>query len=146
MTQGSADDSTQLMMLLPLINRTIVSAMGIRELGYTKTQLYIFIALARCENLTMTQVAGYISSSKEQATRAVAPLVDDGLIERYTDPENRTRIHIRMTEKGFAFMEQCKIRFHNTLRTHMENNITAEDREELNQAIETIIRILSKFN
>lgn len=144
--QESFDDSTQLLMLLPLINKTIVSAIDIKELRYTKTQLYICLALARYENLTMSQVAKSISSSKEQATRAVAPLVDDGLIERYTDPENRTRIHVQLTQKGKDFMEHCKIRFRNILQSHMEQNITAEDREELSNAIETLIRILSKFN
>ena len=48
----------------------------------------------------MKEAASYISSSKEQATRAVAPLVDKGLMERYTDSANRNYVHIQLTETG----------------------------------------------
>lgn len=146
MTQESSGDNTQLLTLLPLINKTVVSATELKEFGYTKSQFIIFSALTRCGDLTMSQVASYISSSKEQATRAVAPLVDDGLVERYIAPENRTRIHIRLTNKGSEFMNQCKNRFHQKIQLLMDDKITPEEKEDLNQAIETLIRILSKFN
>ena len=145
MAQESSGDNTQLLALLPLFNRTIVSAIGLKEFGYTKTQLMIFSALARCDNLTMSQVAGYISSSKEQATRAVAPLVDDGLLERYVDPENRTRIHIRLTAEGRIFSEHYKARFFENLKKMMQDKISYEEMIELKQAAETMIHILSKL-
>jgi len=146
MAQESSGDNTQLLALLPLVNKTVVSAIGLKEFGYTKSQLMIFSALTRYDNLTMSQVAGYISSSKEQATRAVAPLVDDGLIERYVDPENRTRIHIRLTEKGHSFSSHYKARFFAHLQKMMHDKISYEEMIELKQAVETMIRILSKLD
>jgi len=145
MTRDTSSDNSQLLALLPLINKTISSAAGMKEFGYTKTQFYIFSALSRKGNLTMSQVASFISSSKEQATRAVAPLVDHGMVERYVDPENRTKVHIRLTEDGIVFMEEYKQHFFINLQSMMREKITQEEKLELKQAVEVMIRILSKL-
>ncbi len=145
MKQEYCDDDLRVLMLLPLINRTILSASGIKEFGFTKTQLIIFFALIFRDSLTMSQVAGFISSSKEQATRAVAPLVDEGYVERYIDPENRTHIHIRLTPKGIEFMELCRERFKSNLHSMLDNRVTVKEQQELYQAIDTLLRILGKL-
>lgn len=139
------DEEIRLLMLLPLINRTILSASGIRELGYTKTQLTILAALALRDSLTMSQIAGFISSSKEQATRAVAPLVDHRLAERFTDPENRTHIHIRLTDKGSEFMQLCFSGFKRNLRSQLENKVTPEEQQELFACVDSLLRILGRL-
>ena len=146
MKQEYLDDDIRLLALLPLINRTILSASRIREFGYTKTQLTIFAALTLRESLTMSQVSGYISSSKEQATRAVAPLVDEGLVERFVDPENRTHIHIRLTAKGNEFMEVCRARFKKNLHAQLDDTVTPDEKAELFSAIDSLLRILGKLN
>jgi DNA-binding MarR family transcriptional regulator len=146
MTQESSGDSSQFLSLLPLIHKTVYNALSPKELGYTKTQFLILVTLYTCEDLTMTQVASYISSSKEQATRAVAPLVDDGLVERYVDSENRTKVHIHLTSKGLAFMEKYNTLFLNDARELMQAHLTDEELIELRKSIEVIIRLLTKIN
>lgn len=141
-----SSDNTQLLELFPLISKAVVSASNLKEFGYTKTQFLIFAVLSSRENLTMSQVAGFISSSKEQATRAVAPLVEDGLVERYTDPVNRTHIHIRLTGQGEEFMRQYKNRFFRNLKEKMDKKLSEEEMLELKGAVEKIICILSKLN
>jgi len=145
MTSESLCDNTQLLALLPLISKTVLSASGLREAGYTKSQLLILTALFRRGDLTMGQVAGFISSSKEQATRAVAPLVDHGLVERYVDPENRTKIHVRLTETGKASMAQNNRKFVHNLYQLLREHISDDEMRDLKAAVETMIRILSKL-
>lgn len=146
MTQEAAGDSAQLLMLLPLLNKTIISATGTKEAGFTKSQFWILTALSQREDLTMSQIAGYLTSSKEQATRAVAPLVDNGLVERWVDPKNRTKVHISLTDQGQEFVNQYKLRFRQKVQELIEEKISPQDREELNQALDTLIRILNKMN
>ena len=93
-------EESSLLTVLPLIQRLILSSINREKFPFTKTQLSIFALLSSRDSLTMKEVAGYISSSKEQATRAVAPLVDAGYVERFVDPSNRTWIHIRLTPDG----------------------------------------------
>lgn len=146
METTSSEDRSELLSLLPLINRTAFSVVDLKEFGYTKTQLIICIALFRCENLTMSQVARYISSSKEQATRAVAPLVDDGIAERYVDSHNRTRIHIRLTDLGKEEMMKFRSTIFKNIQTLLREKLTQEELVELWQATESMIRLLSKLD
>lgn len=72
---------------LPLMHRLLrLIFTGERE-HMTKTQFYILITLFLRPSLTMTQIAERIGASKEQATRAVAPLADEGLIVREVSAE-----------------------------------------------------------
>lgn len=145
MKQDTSGDESSFIYLQPLMSK-ILSFYDFKKIGYTKSQILIFSALSMRENLTMGQVAGYLSSSKEQATRVVAPLVDDGLVERYVDPENRTRIHIRLTPQGAAFMDSCRNRFQENLHTALAASLTEEEQLELRRSLDSMIRILSKLN
>ena len=145
MNPEHCDDEIKLLKLMPLINRTILTPSGIRELGYTKTQLTILAALSLRGDLTMSQIAGFISSSKEQATRAVAPLVDHKLAERFTNPENRTHIHIRLTEKGQEFVALSFDRFRRHFRAQLEEKVTPVEQQELFQSVDSLLRILGKL-
>jgi len=144
MTSESFCSNTQLLELLPLLSKTVLSVSDLRKAGCTKSQMLILNALSRRGNLTMGKVASFLSSSKEQATRAVAPLVESGIVERYTDPENRTRIHIQLTETGKALMEQNNKNFVHNLYQHLKERITDEEMLELNAAVDAMVRILTK--
>lgn len=146
MTHELPADDAQLLALLPLLNKTIVSCINLKDFGYTKTQFIIFFALSCRGELSMSQLAGYISSSKEQATRSVAPLVDDGMIERHIPHENRTRVYVQLTAKGQAYMDQWKTQFRRQIQELFLQRITPEEKRELEEATETLIRILRKLN
>jgi len=139
------EDDIRLLMLLPLINRTILTASGARKLGYTKTQLIILAALALKDRLTMSQIAKYISSSKEQATRAVAPLADAGYVERRVNPDNRTQVFICMTDAGFHFLKECRQQYCQNLHAALDGVITPDEKEKLFESIDYIINILGKL-
>lgn len=136
-----------LLALLPLTHKLVMSALAesrFRESGFTKTQLLIFSALSLRESLTMSQIASFISSSKEQATRAVAPLADAGYVERFTLPENRTKIHVRLTAAGKEFLQDCQAQFRKNLRLRLDETLTEEEAASLQTSIRTAICILEK--
>lgn len=138
-------DGALLLQLQPLLAKVVMTNYGFKEFGYTKSQFQVFFALLLRQELTMSQVAGFIGSSKEQATRAVAPLAEDGLVERYIDPQNRTRIRIRLTEQGKSIIAQCRNRFVSNLDKALNKSVTPEEKEELFQATQSLIRILNKL-
>ena len=146
MTHEYSDEEVPLLLLYPLLQKVILSAADLRETGHTKTQHVIFYALALRGHLTMSEIAGFISSSKEQATRAVAPLVDEGLISRSTDPENRTRVYVSLTEKGLAHVKLYREKIHNGLNNMLTASISTEEAEELRHAVGTILDILRKVD
>ena len=58
--------------------------------------------------MTMGQVAESIAASREQATRVIAPLVEEGYAERFYDETNRKLVFVRLTPKGKAFIRKEK--------------------------------------
>ena len=74
------DEEVPLLYLLPILQRIVRLTDAHKEYGLTRSQVIVLVALCTRESVTMSEVAQYMSSSKEQATRAIAPLCDQGLV------------------------------------------------------------------
>lgn len=135
-----------LLSLLPLLYKQILNSSGHKEYGITKSQLFILLSLSLHGTLNMTQIAKYISSSKEQATRAVAGLVEDDFVERLHDEENRTKIYIRLTKRGERLLEKWRTDHIAQLHASLDERLTAEEQEKLREAAKTLTQLLSKLN
>ena len=91
----------------------------------------------------MSQLASKINTSNEQATRAVAQLVDKGFIERMQDNSNRRIINIRLTDKANEFIKKTKSEIMGDLLDQF-NGVSDEDMEKFHDAIIQIVKILKK--
>lgn len=138
------EEEISLLQLIPLCYRVLRMNHAKREHGLTKSQLMILTALHRRKELTMSQVADCISSSKEQATRAVSPLVEAGYVARTEDSGNRTHICVHLTEAGRTVLENLCAEIHTSLNERIDTALNAEEKAELNSALETMITLLSK--
>ena len=129
---------------LPLMHRLLrLIFVGERE-RFTKTQFYILITLYHQSPLTMTQIGEHIGASKEQATRAVAPLADEGLVRREVSPKNRTRVYVSLTEAGCALVQDLIARCSEKLEARMNERLTAEEREALRMHLSESAALLEK--
>lgn len=133
-----------LLRLMPMIQKIILSCWDRERYPYTRSQLVLIMALLQKESLTMKEAASYISSSKEQATRAVAPLVDKGLMERYTDPVNRNYVHIRLTETGLTLVHEMLGVLYDNINKLLDGAIGNEEKLALRDSLDESIRILDK--
>ena len=141
---GSCDDEITLLHLLPMLQRIIGLTETHKKFGVTKSQLMIFFVLHYRGSVTMSEIAQCLSSSKEQATRAVAALCDNGLVERYEDPSNRTHVYIRFTENGEKNMQQLMKEFRTNIYNRLTSSLDDEDIQKLKQSVLTTIEILGK--
>ena len=129
---------------LPLMHRLLrLIFIGERE-RFTKTQFYILITLYHQSPLTMTQIGEHIGASKEQATRAVAPLADEGLVRREVSSKNRTRVYVSLTEAGCALVQDLIARCSEKLEARMNERLTAEEREALRMHLSESAALLEK--
>ncbi len=140
---GEAEIS--LLPLFPLIQKLVFAELDRKAFTYTKTQLLILTALQRCGSLCMSQLARFIASSNEQATRAVAPLVEHGLVERFIDPGNRKMVHIRLSDEGFRYIQELSDMCRANLYEHIHDRLSAEEVEDLRDALGTAIELLSRL-
>lgn len=129
--------------LYPLCRKLVFDTFDKKKNNITRTQQIILLALAAEEKLTMSQLAAKINTSNEQATRAVAQLVDRGFIERLQDNSNRRVINIRLTEKAQEFISKTKAEIMDDLLDRF-NDVSDEDMESFQAAIEQLIRVLKK--
>lgn len=140
----SGEQPSPLLLLLPLLSR-FLSPPAHLSARLTKTQLLILTALSHHGSLNMSQIASYLSFSKEQATRAVAPLAEAGLLERFEQPENRTKVYLRLTPDGALLAKELREQFSEQLHARTGQVLTAAEQRELRQAVGTLIRLLSKL-
>ena len=117
--------------LLPLLQRLVSMPDTRREYGFTRM-------------LNMSQIAEFIGASKEQATRAVAPMVDAGLVERTVPEENRTHVDIRLTDAGKVFMRDYFCDSEARIRTRLDRALSQEELSVLRTSIDAAAEILMK--
>lgn len=145
MTNPVSEAKSSALLLLPLLSRFLAPPAHMTA-RLTKTQLLIVTLLSSRESLHMSQLAAYLSSSKEQATRAAAPLVEAGVLERFEQPENRTKVFLRLTPEGKQLAEELVAHFSAQLRARAAQSLTEPEQQELCEAAATLVRLLSKLS
>ena len=143
-SNGTAGEEVPLLQLLPLTHRLIALADIKKQYGLTKSQVVILMALFYRGTICMSQIADYLSSSKEQATRAVAGMVEHGLVERFERPDNRTHVYIRLTDTGREYVAKCCAELSRQVDQKLDAALTSSERSMLDAAAETVIALLSK--
>lgn len=138
------DPVAALMEVFPLCQRVILNTLDFKDLGFTKTQLSILFALTVETPLTMTNLARYIVSSKEQTTRAVAPLVRAGYLERTHDESNRKLVLVRLTPEGHRIMKHKQDELRTVVSAKIQQ-LSEEDKEDFCKALDTTLQVLKEL-
>ena len=115
----------------------------IRKYDITRTQQIIMLSLCIEGTLTMSQLASKINTSNEQATRAVAQLVDKGFVIRMQNPDNRRVINIRLTDEAMRFMEKMKNEILDDILGKF-SSVSDSDMKKMKDALVFINSILKK--
>ncbi|MDO5417116.1 MAG: MarR family transcriptional regulator [Lachnospiraceae bacterium] len=124
--------------------RLILNSLDYREARFTKYQLYLMLALASKEVLTMSQAASSLGCSKEQATRLVTALVDGGYVERLHCEENRKLVLIQLTEEGSRMVACEKEAARESLRAELEV-LSEEERNVFFQSMKQFAGMLRRM-
>lgn len=130
--------------IYPLCRKLVFDTFDKPKINLTRTQQIIILALAVEHTLSMSQLAEKINTSNEQATRAVAQLVEKGFIERSHDKANRRVINICLTEKAYAFLEETKKSIHDELLNRFIS-VSNEDMHNFYEALLQINKVLKNI-
>ena len=121
------NDVSALFEIFPICQKFLLNTIDIPSMDLTKTQILILFALSGGRSLNMSQLSSYLASSKEQATRAVSPLVKDEYVTRFRSDENRKMVYVK---------EYLSKRF---------ESLSKEDQELFHQSLSNILTILKKM-
>ena len=138
------NDVSALFEIFPICQKFLLNTIDIPSMDLTKTQILILFALSGGRSLNMSQLSSYLASSKEQATRAVSPLVKDGYVERFRSDKNRKMVYVKLTDKGATLILQEKTLVKDYLSKRFET-LSKEDQELFHQSLSNILTILKKM-
>lgn len=135
-----SEESQPLLMLFPLLHRLMNGIMPHGCTPLTRTQAYIVCVMSSCSELTMSELANYVGISKEQATRAIDPMVNTGLAERFADARNRKLVYIRLTESGREKVRE----FRQAFTARLTEYLNEDELESLREAMFKSVVLLKK--
>ena len=129
--------------IYPLSRKLVFDTFDKKKYDITGTQQIIMLSLCIEGTLTMSQLASKINTSNEQATRAVAQLVDKGFVIRMQNPDNRRVINIRLTDEAMRFMEKMKNEILDDILGKF-SSVSDSDMKKMKDALVFINSILKK--
>ena len=138
------NDVSALFEIFPICQKFLLNTIDIPSMDLTKTQILILFALSGGRPLNMSQLSSYLASSKEQATRAVSPLVKDEYVTRFRSDENRKMVYVKLTDKGNQLILKEKALVKDYLSKRFES-LSKEDQESFHQSLSNILTILKQM-
>lgn len=130
--------------IFPICQRLLLNSIDLHSIEFTRTQMLILFSLSSRDRLNMSQLSAYIASSKEQATRAVAPLVKHGFVERFRSDENRKKVYVQLTPKGQKLIQKEQMLVKQRLSAQFQS-LSLNDQEIFQESVENILRLLKKL-
>ena len=94
--------------------------------------------------MSMTQLAEQLKVPKQQVTKLIDALCSHQFVERAHNEKDRRSIQIRLTPKAVSYLDEYHLK--NTAFIHMlEEQLTGEELNQLNSAMELLSQILPKL-
>lgn len=129
--------------IYPISRKLVFDTFDRGKYDITRTQQAILLSLSVSGMLTMSQLASKINTSNEQATRAVAQLVEKGFVIRMQNPNNRRIINIRLTDDAVQFLEKMKSKIIDDLKRRF-SSVSDEEMQVLYESLTNVSSILKK--
>lgn len=138
------ENISDMMELSEFFHRAFQLATERAQLGKTSAVRYqILKSLARKDKQSLTDISYSLLAKKNALSQLLDRMVNDGLIDRVEDKNDRRKIILSLTEKGREVIQD----FERALieNTHkMNSNVTEEEKNEFRQALKVMIEIVRK--
>ncbi len=90
-----------------LLGHVIQDFMGfMKQNGLSMPQVHVLMHLFHAGECQVSEVGGHMQASPAAASQLVERLVQQGLVERREDPDNRRVKKLRLTAKGLQLIRQ----------------------------------------
>jgi len=134
----------------PLINRffSIVGRLGVfgllmdAEQDLTLHQLRVLFRLHYRGSVGMGQIAEQLQVTQPTATGVIDRLVERGLVERASDPSDRRKVRVKLTETGRRQVTSMRCAGAEIAQSAFDQ-LTQEQRDALFQALEPVYQLLT---
>jgi DNA-binding MarR family transcriptional regulator len=111
--------------------------------GLTKTQTMVLGLLSEEAEFKMSTLASRMAVSREQASRAVAGVVEMGLVERRRSTSDGKVVKVSLTDAGRMFLDRQQRECSKMISSELAS-LTQAERDELHEVSRAAIRLISK--
>lgn len=105
---------------------------------------YCLQTLKNSGTVTMTGLAQQLKVPKQQVTKLVDKLSEHHFVERLCSEDDRRAVLIRLTPEAISYLDEY-YRKHTAFIESLEKQLSEEELEKLNQAVEYLREILPKL-
>ncbi|RGZ01291.1 MarR family transcriptional regulator [Clostridium sp. AM58-1XD] len=105
---------------------------------------YCLQTLKNSGTVTMTGLAQQLKVPKQQVTKLVDKLSEHHFVERLCNEDDRRAVLIRLTPEAILYLDEY-YRKHTAFIESLEKQLSEEELEKLNQAVEYLREILPKL-
>jgi DNA-binding MarR family transcriptional regulator len=125
----------------PLLDNSIFKPIK-HQSSVTPVGMFVIGSLKRNGTQSMSDIGKCLSMPRPHVTVIVDKLIDEGLVERRKDPNDRRIINILLTESGVAVFENIKLEINENLKIKL-SKLNEEEQEILADASQKVREILS---
>jgi len=124
----------------PLLYKSISRPLK-HQSSITPGGMYVLGSLKRNGTQSMSDIGKCLSMPKPHVTVIVDRLIEEGLVERQSDPNDRRIVNILLTEKGLEDFENIKQEISENLKIKL-SLLSIEEQEILADASQKVREIL----
>lgn len=134
------EESSRLRELIRILVRTlgILEKNDVSCSAITIAQCHAIVEIGRIQRLSLIELAELLGLDKSTMSRTIKNLVDAGLVNRETDPENRRYISIQLTDKGSEVFKSIDDRM-NEYYGSIFKSIPEDKRTQVLESLELLI-------
>lgn len=131
--------------------RILVRNLGILEksdascCGVTIAQCHAIVEIGRVKKISLIELADLLGLDKSTMSRTINNLVEDGLVNREIDNENRRYITIQLTEKGTEVFESIEDSMH-SYYSNIFTSIPEDKKEQVLESLELLVKSVKETN
>lgn len=111
------------------------------QTSITPGGMFVLGSLKRNGTQSMSDIGKCLSMPKPHVTVIVDRLIEEGLVERQSDPGDRRIVNILLTEKGFEVFENIKQEISENLKIKL-SKLSDEEQVILAEASQKVRKIL----
>lgn len=131
-------------LMLYLHNKILHPHEAMKNLPIPPSHVKVIIYLAHTGTSSISEIAKNLSISKPNMTPIIDKLINEGMINRYNDPNDRRVLRIELTDKAYQFIKKQEEVIKNNLAKKI-SSLNSEDLEALSEHVMEITDIILKI-
>jgi len=128
--------------IIPLVMRAMGAKIRQEATAGFQVSHYRVLKLLRQQPRTLSELAMCQAVALPTMSRTVSVLVERGWVTRAEDPQDRRRVRLRITDEGWAILEQLRTRVQAHLTARLAT-LTAEEREQVLAGLEALEKVFT---